>query len=182
MGPLTPSMPLPFTPTAGAPTRQHSTGFTLAEILVVLIVLGLAAGMAYARFDSDPRQTIEREGRRLAAAIEHAASLAQWRNQTLGISAGGAGYRFWYRDHGADGDRWVPLTDDDVLAVRSLPDGVNAAAIQYAGQHVASDSILPLAASGRNEPYTMEITSQEWHALLDADPLNRVSLSAVLPR
>lgn len=182
MGPLTPKFRVPCARAVGAPTRPRSAGFTLAEILVVLIVLGLAAGMAYARFDSDPRQTIEREGRRLGAAIEHAALLAQWRNQTLGVSAGGAGYRFWYRDHSADGDRWAPLTDDEVLATRSLPDGVNAAAIQYAGQNVASDSILPLAASGRNEPYTMEITSQEWHALLDADPLNRVSLSAVLPR
>jgi type II secretion system protein H len=182
MGPISPKFGFFFAPAARASTRLRSAGFTLAEILVVLIVLGLAAGMAYARLDSDPRQTIEREGRRLAAAIEHAASLAQWRNQTLGVSAGGAGYRFWRRDHGADGDRWVPLTDDDVLATRSLPDGVDAGAIQYAGQSVPPDSILPLAASGRNEPYTMEITSQEWHALLVADPLNRVALSAVSPR
>jgi general secretion pathway protein H len=159
--------------------RLHDAGFTLVEILVVLLVLGLAAGLAYARFDSDPRHSVEREGRRLAAAIEHAASLAQWRNQSLGVSAGGAEYRFWHRDHDADGDRWQPLTDDDVLAVRALPDGVSVSAIQYAGQNVAADAILPLAASGRNEPYTMEISSQEWRALIVADPLNRVTLSTV---
>ena len=161
---------------------MRAAGFTLAEILVVILVIGLAAGMAYARFDSDPRQIIEREGLRLAAAIEHAASLAQWRNQTLGVSAGGAGYRFWRREHTAEGDRWVPLSDDDVLAVRSLPDGVTVAAIQYAGQTVAPDSILPLTASGRNEPYAMEIASSDWRALVIADPLNRVLLSGTSPR
>ncbi len=157
-------------------------GFTLVEILVVLIVVGIAAGIVYARFDTDPRQSIEREGRRFAAAIEHAASLAQWRNQPLGVSAGGASYRFWRRDQGADGDRWLPLTDDEVLASRTLPDGVTAAAVQYAGQSVPPDAILPLAASGLNEPYAMEIAFPPWHAQLVADPLNRVSLSAVSSR
>jgi general secretion pathway protein H len=161
---------------------RRNAGFTLAEILVVIIVIGLAAGMAYARFDSDPRQTIEREGQRLAAAIEHAAALAQWRNQTLGVSTGGAGYRFWRRNAGADGDQWVPLSDDDVLAPRSLPDGVTAAATLYAGQNIPPDSILPFAASGRNEPFALEIAAPEWHARLVADPLNRVTLSGISPR
>jgi type II secretion system protein H len=182
MGPLTCRLARDLAQIGCAGARSRRAGFTLAEILVVLIVIGLAAGMAYARFDSDPRQTIEREGHRFAAAIEHAASLAQWRNQTLGVSADGAGYRFWRRDHAADGDRWVPLTDDDVLAARSLPDGVTATATLYAGQIVPPDSILPLAASGRNDPYTMEIAATEWHAVLVADPLNRVTLSGISPR
>ena len=29
-------------------------GFTLAEVLVVILVIGLAAGFAYARLDSNP--------------------------------------------------------------------------------------------------------------------------------
>ncbi len=162
--------------------RSGQAGFTLAEILVVLVVIGIAAGIAYARFDTNPQQSVEREGRRFAAAIEHAASLAQWRNQSLGVSASGESYRFWRRDHGADGDRWLPLTDDEVLATRTLPDGVTAAVVQYAGQSVPPDAILPLAASGINEPYVMEIASPPWHALLVADPLNRVALSAVSSR
>ena len=182
MGSLSPRFRLHPANSVAIRLRLRAAGFTLVEILVVLLVLGLAAGLAYARFESDPRHDVEREGRRFAAAIEHASSLAQWRNQTLGVSAGGAGYQFWRRDHVADGDRWMPLTDDDVLAARALPDGVKAAALQYAGQNVAADAILPLAASGRNEPYTMEISTQEWRALIVADPLNRVALSAISPR
>jgi hypothetical protein len=76
----------------------------------------------------------------------------------------------------------VPLSDDDVLAARSLPDGVTVAATRYAGQIVAPDSILPFAASGRNEPYSMEIASADWRALIVADPLNRVVLSGISSR
>ena len=169
----------------GARLRTHAPrrgGFTLAEMLVVILVIGLAAGFAYARLDADPRQTMEREARRLASALEHAAALAQWRNQTLGVAASGADYRFWRRESGADGDRWVPVTDDDVLVAHALPADIAATVRDYAGQAVAADAILPLAASGRNEPYSIVVTSPEWRVLLVADPLNRVALTAASPR
>ena len=163
-------------------SRSTARGFTLAEVLVVLLVIGLAAGFAYARFDSDPRHDVEREARRFAAALEHAAALAQWRSQTLGVSAGGAGYRFWRRTTSSEGDQWLALNDDEILAPRALPQPLVAIARQYAGRSVAADAILPLAASGRNEPYAIEIASPEWRVLLIADPLNRVSVSEPLAR
>jgi prepilin-type N-terminal cleavage/methylation domain-containing protein len=79
--------------TAPRSSVGRATGFTLAEILAVLIVIGLAAGLVYARFETDPRHTVERESQRLAAALEHAALLAQWKGETLGISASGNAYR-----------------------------------------------------------------------------------------
>lgn len=162
--------------------RGDSRGFTLAEVLVVVLVVGLAAGFAYARIDSDPRQVVEREARRLAAALEHVASLAQWRNQTLGVSASGADYRFWRREPSVEGDRWLPLAGDDLLEPRTLPAPLAAGVREYAGRSVPADAILPFAASGRNEPYAIEIASPEWRVLLVADPLNRVALADPSPR
>ena len=160
-----------------------ATGFTLAEILIVLVVIGLAAGLVYAQLETDPRQALEREARRFAAALEHAALLAQWKNQTLGVSAAGAGYRFWRRDAtDADGPRWVALSDDDVLAPRTLPQSIIAAAQLYAGAPVASDAVLPLSPSGRNEPYVIAFVSPQWQILLASDPLNRVAILGPAPR
>ena len=152
-------------------------GFTLAEVLVVLIVIGLASALAYARFDSDPRRELEREGRRLGAAIEHAALLAQWQNETLGVSAAGGSYRFWRRGV-SNGDDWSALSGDDVLTARALPATFAAAVVTYAAQPVAADAIVPLRASGRNEPFVIELASAEWHLLLTSDPINRVTVSA----
>jgi type II secretion system protein H len=163
--------------------RPASRGFTLAEILVVLVVIGLAAGLAYARLEADPRQVLEREGRRFAGALEHAALLAQWKNQTLGVSAAGTTYRFWRRDDSqADGPRWVPLSDDDVLAPHPLPASLSAAAELYAGAPVPADAVLPLSPSGRNEPYVIALASAQWQMLLASDPLNRVALAGPSPR
>ena len=146
------------------------------------MVIGLAAGLAYAQLDSDPRQTLTREGRRLAGALEHAALLAQWKNETLGVSAGGGGYRFWRRRNEGDGERWIALSDEELLAPRALPSPLIAVARTYAGQAVPNEAVLPLVPSGRNEPYVIALASPEWQLLLTADPLNRVALIGPLPR
>jgi general secretion pathway protein H len=162
--------------------RRRTLGFTLAEILVVLVVIGLAAGLVYAQLEADPRQTLEREARRFAGSLEHAALLAQWKNQTLGVSATGGMYRFWRRGSDADGERWVALSDDDVLAPRARPPPLLAAIQLYAGAPVPGDAVVPLVPSGRNEPYVIALASPQWQMLLASDPLNRVALVGPTPR
>jgi general secretion pathway protein H len=163
-------------------TRQRAGGFTLVEILVVLIVIGLAAGLAYAQLESDPRQALQREGRRFAGALEHAALLAQWKNETLGVSASGNVYRFWRLGNEGDGERWIALSDEELLVPRALPSPLTAVARTYAGQPVPTEAVLPLLPSGRNEPYVIALASPQWQLLLAADPLNRVALVGPLPR
>jgi general secretion pathway protein H len=159
-----------------------SAGFTLAEMLVVIVVIGLAAAFVYAQLETDPRQALEREARRFAGALEHAALLAQWKNQTLGVSAAGATYRFWRRGADGEAERWVALSDDDVLAPRALPAPLIASAQFYAGAPTPGDAVLPLAPSGRNEPYVIALASPQWQMLLASDPLNRVALIGPTPR
>ena len=148
----------------------------------MLIVIGLAAGLVYAQLDADPRRTVEHEGLRLAGALEHAALLAQWKNETLGVSANGGAYRFWRRDATVESNGWSALSDDDVLAPRALPASLTATARSYAGQPVPGEAVLPLRPSGRNEPYVIALASPEWQILLTADPLNRVALVGPTPR
>ena len=103
---------------------------------------------------------------------------AQWRSETLGVSADGAGYRFWRR--GAD-DRWSALADDDVLAPRALPDGVHASRpCRTRARRSPPMSILPFRPSGRNEPYALVARLLRMVASIVAgDPLNRVHIAAL---
>jgi general secretion pathway protein H len=150
-------------------------GFTLVEILVVIAVIAIASTIVIVNLERDDRRMGLREASRLAGALEHAASLAQWQGETLGISAEGNGYRFWRR--GAD-DRWAALSGDDVLAARVLPAPFTVAAATFAGAPVAADAVLPFRPSGRNEPYTLLLASPEWTLIVAADPLNRVQVAA----
>jgi general secretion pathway protein H len=153
----------------------HAAGFTLIEILVVIVILGIAAGLALALVAPDERDLSAREARRFAGALEYAAQRAQWRNEMLGVSAGQRGVRYWRRD--VANDRWQPVDDDEILRARALPEPLAVIALAFAGRTVASDSIVPLRASGRNEPFAFALAAPGWRTEVALDPLNRVTIT-----
>jgi type II secretion system protein H len=157
--------------------RLPARGFTLIEVLVVVAILAIAATVAVVSWDGDERGRVTREARRLAGALEHAALRAQVRAETLGVSAEGAGWRFWRRH--PDRDRWLPVTDDDVLGPRALGHGMQVMPVSYAGRPLPADAIVPLRPTGRNEPYALALRGEAIVILVSADPLNRVSLGLV---
>ena len=146
-------------------------GFTLVEILVVIVILGIAAGLAVVAIAPDERELSAREARRFAGALEYAAKRAQWRNEMLGVSAARRVVRYWRRD--VVNDRWQVVDDDDVLRTRALPEPLDAMAVAYAGRALASDAIVPLRASGRNEPFAFALSTPAWRTIVALDPLNR---------
>jgi general secretion pathway protein H len=152
---------------------SQTRAFTLIELLVVLVVIAVAAGLVFVNLDADHARAAKRESKRLAGALEHAAALAQWRGETLGVSAEGRGYRFWRRS--AD-DRWTAVGDDDVLAPRTLAFDLTVSAAMYAGAPVAADAILPFRPGGRNEPFALVLASPAGTFTVAADPLNRVHI------
>jgi general secretion pathway protein H len=156
---------------------RRGRGFTLVEILVVLVIIALVGGLALVTLERDERRLAAREAKRFAGALEFAAARAQARNETLGVS-GDRTIRFWRRE--PSGERWLPL-DDDVLGARVLPEPLLATPLSYAGQRIAANTIVPLRASGRNEPFAFTLASPAWLVVLAADPLNRVSIDGPVP-
>ena len=157
--------------------RSRRRGFTLVEILVVLVIIALVGGLALVTLGRDERGLAAREAKRFAGALEFAAARAQARNETLGVSADRT-IRFWRRE--PSGERWLPL-DDDVLGARVLPEPLLATPLSYAGQRVAGNTIVLFRASGRNEPFAFMLASPTWLVVLAADPLNRVSIDGPVP-
>ena len=150
-------------------------GFTLLEILVVIAILGVVASLAIALVEPDERNVSLREAKRFAGALEYAAERAQWRNELLCVSTDRQVVRYWRRD--AVNDRWLLLDDDDVLRAHALPEPLQGMALAFAGRALAPDAIVPLRASGRNEPFAFVLSTLRFRTVIAADPLNRVSIA-----
>ncbi len=67
-------------------TSYRGRGFTLVEILVVLLLLGVVASMAVLSLGDNPAQLVDREARRLQAVLNQAADEALMQGRELGLS------------------------------------------------------------------------------------------------
>lgn len=129
-------------------TRHRSSeacaGFTLIEILVVMVLIAIVVSVASVRFQRDDRQILRDEGLRLAALLNHARDEAITTGVALGWQANGSGYRFVRRSSNRE---WEDLGTDDVLRSRDLP-----APIQLIGVEVGDrGSSSSAKGTGRSE-------------------------------
>ncbi|HEY6941196.1 type II secretion system minor pseudopilin GspH [Dokdonella sp.] len=95
-------------------------GFTLVEILVVVVIVGvLAAALTLAVGGSSERR-LAGEAERFQALLGHACEQAELGGREIGAVLGGDGYAFVR----LDGAQWRSFARDDELRARTWPAGV----------------------------------------------------------
>jgi len=158
-------------------------GFTLIEMLVVTMIIGVLAGTIVLGFvGSDREQQLKTEAERLALLIEMARSEAIQRNEEWGVAVAPARYSFLVFDPRRV--RWVEQTaqpfqprsiDDMTLSVR-----VDELAIPGAKAAKNPPSII-LFSSGEQTPFEIDIKpvweSNPWR--VSSDGLSRTSAARV---
>ncbi len=101
--------------------KKRSSAFTLIEILVVLVIVGILIAVAFLSFGIvGGTQTLERDARRLVTIIESVADEATIQGRDYGLEFMQNGYRFLEYD--ALTEQWFEVEDDDLLRARSLND------------------------------------------------------------
>src|SRR5262245_32128387 len=97
-----------------APQRLH--GFTLLELLVVIVIAGITLGFISVSAIPNERQALQDEAQRIALLMQLARDEAIVRNRPIAFEAESERYRFLVRE---DND-WQVIVNDDMLREREF--------------------------------------------------------------
>ena len=105
------------------PTSAPGTcrGFTLLEVLVVLLIMGLFAGLVGTLAQPDERTHLRAEAERLAQLLDLAAEESRLTGSRIAWTAGATQYHFWRWSEAAG---WSEMQGDP-LRTRSLRAGLS---------------------------------------------------------
>ena len=95
---------------------QPATGFTLLELLVVMVIAGVMLGVVSFNAMPSAHQALENEAKRIALLLQLARDEAIVRNGPVAFEADAEKYRFLQRTN----NNWTPLTNDDLLRERAF--------------------------------------------------------------
>lgn len=90
-----------------APRRRPQAGFTLLEVLVVVLIIGIVLSVAVISLPADHEKALQTEAERIDALIGLAQQEAIIRDRELALEIKEDGYRFLIQD----GETWTPLSE-----------------------------------------------------------------------
>lgn len=161
-----------MTPTSatGSETRRRRAGFTLVELLIVAVILGLAATAVVVTLP-DPRPSVAAEATRFAAVLSRAREEAVLTNRAFEVRVEPSGYAFRTRDWAA----WRPV-EARPFDPRTWEEATTVAVLTGAGE--TSRGAVVFDPTGVGEPVTVVLRRDRASARVRVAPTGEVSVDA----
>ena len=137
----------------GGVTRRR--GFTLIEMLVVLMIMGLFVGLVSAITRPDDRAVLRLEAERLAQLLDFAAAEAQLTGKSIAWTGEASGYRFW---RAGDDANWSEIRDSELLRTRTLSQGVAVSGFRVENMRPQGAMRLEFAPQGSPLAFTIAMS------------------------
>jgi general secretion pathway protein H len=133
--------------------QQH--GFTLIEIMVVMLVIGIVLGIVSVNLEPDRETPVRNEARRMVLLLQTAQQESILQGKVLAVAIEHQGYYFLMLN---DNNEFKPMDGDEVLHARPLPSGVVISRVDIEGMTEDKDTETPrliLLPTGELSPFTV---------------------------
>lgn len=161
-------------PTSRSPFSRHPSqnhGFTLLEILVVTVIIGIGLSLVIANLQPDDSQAVRRDAHALAGQLERLQERALYGGQAIGVTFGQDGPQTWMRD--ANG-QWVAATPDAKLRAADIP----VEGFKLGATPVEADARMVFLPDGMNLPFELTVTRNGHRFIITGDPLGRIAVKS----
>jgi general secretion pathway protein H len=132
-----------------------SRGFTLIELVVVVLLLSIIVGMVAVNLGTDDTSEVRNEAERLALLINAAQQDAILDGQVLALALEERGYHFLRLN---DAGTLAPIIGDELLRPRELAPGIMVSAIEIAGNEQKEQRAILLQPSGELEDFAITLS------------------------
>jgi len=171
--------PSRLTPHASRRPRRGRQGFTLIEVLVVLLIMGLLVGLVSAIVRPDDRGLLRLEAERLAQLLDLAATESRLTGKSIAWTADGPGYRFWQMIGDARGiengpAQWSEIRGSDLFRARTLPQGMMISGLQIENLPARGVMRLEFAPYGGTLAFAVDLSLGAARYTVAASPVGEV--------
>ncbi len=164
---------------AETPRTQKNTGFTLIEILIVLVIIGIGIALVSVNFRVDPKAQLRDETQRLALLLQATRTEAISTGKSLAWIAAPTKFGFYTRD---EERRWTVAFNDPPLAESNLPSQLTIVDVQINGAKVPIATPLVFSSSGLNTPFQLELRTEHGEQMwVIGDPGGNIRFSETQP-
>lgn len=148
-------------------------GFTLVEIMVVMIIMSVVFSLAAVNLMPGDDKTVVTEAARMALILEHAYEDASITGEPLGLALDNNSYSFKKMD---DGGRWIDY-QDDMFRKSAFEHDIVVEALIVDDAPVDAKRTLLLSPYGGDTPFTLRLGSGGAAASLTMNILGRVTVN-----
>lgn len=146
-------------------------GFTLVEMLVVLMVMGIFLGLIAVKMGAGDKDVLRNEAERLAQVLDLATEEARISGRTIAWTADESGYRFWRL--GPDRE-WGEVRDNDLLRARTLSPGVTLSDLRVEAMRTLNSMRVEFPPGGAMLAFSIDLALGAEHYSIAASPVGDI--------
>ena len=150
---------------ARRPGTPAARGFTLVEIMVVMVIIGITLGLVSINAMPSPRQDLQAEAQRISLLLQLARDEAIVRNRLITFEATPERYHFLVRNE----TRWDLITNDDLLRERAFKNAPLTLLLNPASAGTIDPLRISFGSEPVDKPFTLTLANGSYQVAIRAD-------------